>query len=78
MNTSRATFHRIEKQVAQRGFTRDVGSDVICRWIHKDSGLLFDVMPVQPEVLGFTNRWYPHAVQTAVPVEVARASPSGW
>jgi hypothetical protein len=70
VNASRATFHRIEKLVAQRGFARDAGSDVICRWVHKDSGLLFDLMPVQPEVLGFTNRWYPHAVQTAVPVEL--------
>lgn len=68
VNASRSTFHRIEEQVAQRGFARDASSDVICRWVHKASGLLFDLMPVQPEVLGFSNRWYPYAVQTAVPV----------
>lgn len=28
-------------------------------------------MPVDAEVLGFTNRWYPYAVQTAEPVELA-------
>lgn len=49
---------------------RDVHSDVICRWVHKDSGVLFDLMPVQPEVLGFSNRWYPYAVETAEPVEL--------
>jgi hypothetical protein len=65
VNADRALFHRIEKQVAQRGFARDVSSDVICRWVHKPSGVLFDLMPVQPEVLGFSNRWYPYAVQTA-------------
>ena len=70
VNASRATFHRIEKQVAQRGFARDVRSDVICRWVHKDSGLLFDLMPVQPDVLGFTNRWYPYAVESAVTVDL--------
>jgi hypothetical protein len=70
VNATRATFHRIEKMVGQRGFVRDVGSDVICRWVHKESGVLFDLMPVEPEVLGFSNRWYPHAVQTAVPVEL--------
>lgn len=70
VNATRATFHRIEKMVAQRGFARDVGSDVICRWVHKESGVVFDLMPVEPEVLGFSNRWYPHAVQTAVPVEL--------
>lgn len=65
VNANRAMFHRIERAVAQRGFARDVQSDVICRWVHKDSGLLFDLMPVQPEVLGFSNRWYPFAVESA-------------
>jgi predicted nucleotidyltransferase len=68
MELNRSTFYRIEEQVAQLGFARDASSDVICRWVHKASGLLFDLMPVQPEVLGFSNRWYPYAVQTAVPV----------
>lgn len=70
VNANRAMFHRIEQAVAQRGFARDVQSDVICRWIHKDSGVLFDLMPVQPEVLGFSNRWYPYAVETAESVEL--------
>jgi len=63
-------FHRIEERMAQLGFMRDAGSEVICRWIHKASGLLFDLMPVQPEVLGFSNRWYPYAVETAEPVDL--------
>lgn len=71
VNANRAMFHRIEEAVAQRGFTRDVQSDVICRWVHKESGVLFDLMPVQPEVLGFSNRWYPYAVETAEPVELS-------
>jgi len=70
VNASRAMFHRIEAQVAERGFARDVSSDVICRWVHKASGVLFDLMPVQPEVLGFSNRWYPYAVETAVPMDL--------
>ncbi|HEY4079125.1 MAG TPA: hypothetical protein VGM81_00395 [Burkholderiaceae bacterium] len=65
VNANRATFHRIEKEVSARGFARDISSDVICRWVHKDSGVLFDLMPVQPEVLGFSNRWYPYAMRTA-------------
>lgn len=70
VNASRALFHRIEKTVAERGFARDMTSDVICRWVHKASGVLFDLMPVQPEVLGFSNRWYPYAVETAVSVDL--------
>ena len=70
VNANRALFHRIEASVATRGFARDVSSDVICRWVHKASGVLFDLMPVQPDVLGFSNRWYPYAVETAVPVDL--------
>ena len=70
VHADRALFHRIEQQVAQRGFVQDASSDVICRWVHKASGLVFDLMPVQPEVLGFSNRWYPYAVQTAQPVQL--------
>lgn len=70
VNADRALFRRIEQQVAQRGFVQDAGSDVICRWVHKASGVLFDLMPVQPEVLGFSNRWYPYAVQSAEPVDL--------
>lgn len=71
VNANRAMFYRIEQALAQRGFARDVQSDVICRWIHKDSGVLFDLMPVQPEVLGFSNHWYPYAVETAESVELS-------
>jgi hypothetical protein len=70
VNASRAMFHRIEEAVAARGFMRDTGSEVICRWVHKASGVLFDLMPVQPEVLGFSNRWYPYAAETALPVDL--------
>ena len=70
VSANRALFHRIEASVATRRFARDVSSDVICRWVHKASGVLFDLMPVQPDVLGFSNRWYPYAVETAVPVDL--------
>ena len=60
-----AAFHAVEEHVAQRGFVRDVDSGVICRWRHRDSGIVFDLMPIDADVLGFSNRWYPLAVQTA-------------
>lgn len=34
----------------------------ICRF--ERDGILVDVMPVNPDVLGFTNRWYPDAWRT--------------
>lgn len=63
-------FHQIEETVASRGFARDMDSGVICRWVHRDTGVVFDLMPVEADVLGFSNRWYPYAVETAVPVEL--------
>ena len=71
VDAGRAAFYRLEETVAARGFVRDSSSDVICRWVHRESGVVFDLMPVDAEVLGFTNRWYPYAVQTADPVELA-------
>jgi hypothetical protein len=44
---------------------------VICRWVHRESGVLFDLMPVDGDVLGFSNRWYPYAVASAECVELA-------
>ncbi|MDP2226293.1 MAG: hypothetical protein Q8J78_02315 [Moraxellaceae bacterium] len=61
-------YYRFETALAARGFRRDTQGDVICRWVHEASGLLFDLMPVQADVLGFSNRWYPYAMETAVPV----------
>lgn len=63
-----SAYYRLEDELATRGFRRDTQGGVICRWMHEASGLLFDLMPVQADVLGFSNRWYPYAVETAVPV----------
>jgi hypothetical protein len=48
-------------------FTEDhrVGAP-LCRWTH--GKLILDVMPLNREVLGFSNRWYPGAMKSAQPV----------
>ena len=58
-------YYQVEKRLPALGFTRDVGSEVICRWRHASTGVLFDLMPTDPAVLGFSNPWYPEAVRTA-------------
>lgn len=59
-----AAYHALEKQFAQLGFKRDMAQDApICRWRY--SNLEVDLMPMESGVLGFANRWYPLAVQTA-------------
>jgi hypothetical protein len=43
----------------------------ICRWTYR--GTQVDLMPTDPTVLGFANRWYDLAVRTAADVRL----PSG-
>ncbi|MEO8719288.1 MAG: hypothetical protein ABI423_13815 [Burkholderiales bacterium] len=62
-------YHAIESAVAARGFSHDVSADApICRWVR--GGLKLDLMPSSEGVLGFHNRWYPLAMQTAEGVQL--------
>ncbi|ASK95921.1 hypothetical protein XcvCFBP7112P_06300 [Xanthomonas citri pv. vignicola] len=65
VNLDWARFRGIEARVESQGFAREMRSGVVCRWVHQASGVLFDLMPVDAGVLGFSNRWYAHAVETA-------------
>ena len=65
-------YHAMEKELKGRGFTNDTSPGApICRWLH--GNLRLDLMPSEPGILGFNNRWYPLAIQTAERVEL----PSG-
>ena len=67
-----AEYHRVESMLASRGFKHDTSPDApICRWL--SGALTLDLMPSQPGVLSFHNRWYPLAVSTASPMTL----PSG-
>ena len=41
----------------------------LCRWRRDD--LIVDVMPVSERILGFSNRWYPAAIETAQSLNIA-------
>lgn len=59
-----AEYHGVESILASRGFKHDTSPDApICRWLA--GGITLDLMPSQPGVLSFHNRWYPLAVSTA-------------
>lgn len=61
---SLAGYHELERQFTLLGFKRDMAQDApICRWRYNN--LEVDLMPALPGILGFANRWYPLAVQTA-------------
>jgi len=67
---STADYHAIEKAVESRGFKHDLSPEApICRWVLQ--GVALDLMPSQPGILGFHNRWYPLAIETAVQLSLA-------
>lgn len=66
-----AHYYRIENQLERCGFVRDVAGGVVCRWQHRNSQVMFDLMPVDASILGFSNRWYGEAVATAQPYRLS-------
>jgi predicted nucleotidyltransferase len=58
-------YHRLSKRLREVGFSEDQSPDApICRW--RAEGILLDVMPTHPEILGFGNAWYQPAFDAAV------------
>ena len=57
-------YHQLEKEFSRLGFKRDMSADApICRW--RLGELEVDLMPTESSILGFSNQWYPLAVETA-------------
>ena len=53
------------------GFTEDASKGApICRWQHGQIKL--DLMPLDEKILGFSNRWYKAAMDTANEFEIER------
>jgi predicted nucleotidyltransferase len=67
-------YHEMEAEFSKLGFVRDIAADApICRWRYRD--LEVDLMPTDPGILGFANRWYPlvatSARETVLPSGIA-------
>ena len=62
--TNRSDYYKICDALRLAGL-KEEGGEVICRRI-KD-GRLLDLMPSDPTILGFTNRWYELAIKTSLP-----------
>ncbi len=54
----------IDEKLMGLGFKNDVASGVICRY--QIRGIIVDIMPTEPKVIGFSNRWYPAGFANAV------------
>ena len=67
---ARITSYREYVEFADRlreiGFMEDTSEGApVCRW--KNGGVILDVMPLDPRILGFSNRWYREAMDAADP-----------
>jgi len=61
---SYAEYAVFSERLRALGFKEDTREGApLCRWTH--GALTLDVMPLDSQVLGFSNRWYPEALQTA-------------
>jgi hypothetical protein len=59
-----ADYVEFSERLRQARFTEDSGEKPLaCRWHH--GNLTLDVLPISKDVLGFTNRWYVHALKHA-------------
>jgi hypothetical protein len=77
---TRTEFYEFEAKLRDAGFNEDQESGVICRWRHRETGLVLDAMPSRADILGFENEWQaaaiPHAVVCQLPSGAAiRAAP---
>jgi len=59
-----AEYYRLGGQLREHGFQEDSSENApICRW--KGGGILLDVMPTNPALLGFGSAWYQEALEAA-------------
>jgi hypothetical protein len=62
---SQADYYRLAKKLRELGLSEDSSKGApLCRWLC--NGVKLDIMPVDPAVLGFGNRWYERGVATAI------------
>lgn len=57
-------YTAIEHELRRRGFTQRMDTpSPVCRWFLGDQ--MVDIMPIDPNILGFSNAWYVLGVATA-------------
>lgn len=57
-------YYKLAERLRKKGFNEDASDGApLCRF--RGHGLVLDVMPTDPDILGFSNRWYPYALRDA-------------
>jgi len=69
--TSYAAYADFSERLRKIGFAEDTTEGApICRWLQKET--ILDVMPLDEKILGFSNRWYRPAMESAEERELER------
>jgi hypothetical protein len=69
--TSYAAYADFSERLRKIGFAEDTTEGApICRWLQKET--ILDVMPLDAKILGFSNRWYRPAMESAEERELER------
>ena len=67
---SYSKYTALAERLRGLGLAEDTTPDApLCRWRRDD--LIVDVMPISERILGFSNRWYPAAIETAQSFNIA-------
>ncbi len=68
--TTYAKYAVLGDRLRALGLVEDTSAGApLCRWRH--GHVVVDVMPTDASVLGFSNRWYPDAIETAQTFSIA-------
>lgn len=66
---SRHEYWQLEERLRELGCHQEIDEEITCRW--KIGGLTLDVMPTDESILGFSNRWYADAINSADTCSIA-------
>ncbi len=61
-------YSKLAERLRAIGFVNDVASGVICRY--KIQEIIVDIMPTNPDAIGFSNQWYPEGFANAIIKEI--------
>ena len=65
---TRGDYYRLQERLREKDFREAVDEPVLCRYRH--GSIILDVMPTDPDILGFTNRWYDDAARNSQTLEI--------
>lgn len=67
---SYSEYNRLCDRMRALGFREDTAENApLCRW--RNHNLIVDLMPTDASILGFTNRWYVSAMNSAFTISIA-------